>query len=71
MAFSQGFQEGHNGVVEEDDDYGKTKADGGGGSLLLYAQGSSYDAKTKLAMGREKRRCTSIIMGVVSAWAAA
>lgn len=71
MAFSQGFQKGHNSVVEEDDDYGQPESDGGGGSLLLYAQGSAYDGKTKLAMGREKRRCTSIMMGVVSAWAAA
>ena len=51
MAFSQSFQEGHNGVVEEDDDYGKAKADGGGGSLLLYAQGSSYDGENEAGHG--------------------
>ncbi len=38
---------------------------------ICTPSGAPTMAKTKLAMGREKRRCTSIIIGVVSAWAAA
>ena len=54
MAFAQGFEEGHDGVVEENDDYGKTKADGRGGALLLHTQGRAYDGKDEAGHGERE-----------------
>ena len=47
VAFAQGFQEGHDGIVHEDDDHRQTKSHRGRGALFLYPQRSANNGKNK------------------------